>query len=223
MTADDADDDPAASDPPADDADAGDDDAPDDVTPASDSGTRQRDSGERDGAGSASAGEPLSDLRDRVVDDSESGAHDRGDDADGTGHADGPGDSVDGQADVAVEDDRSGPLGDVAAGIDERRQRKTKTDEELFESMDVGEFDSEALWEQVESDDPVESRPRERVTREIDKHKYCQKCPHFSTPPDVHCTHEGTDILEQIGMETFAVADCPIILEDERLENVTTD
>jgi len=55
----------------------------------------------------------------------------------------------------------------------------------------------------------------------VNKHKYCQRCPHFSTPPDVGCAHEGTDIIEQLDMETFEVADCPIVLEDERLEDAT--
>lgn len=156
--------------------------------------------------------EPLSDIRERVM------AADGDADASAAREAEGePGARFDEPA------DRTGPLGEVASGIDDRRQRKTKTDEELFESMDVGEVDSDALWEQVEEDETVDTDPGSREIREIDKHKYCKKCPHFSAPPEVHCTHEGTDILEQIDMDQFKVADCPIILEDERLEDVTTE
>lgn len=172
--------------------------------------------------------EPLGDLRNRVVDDADQppaafpetagGVNDGGSAAsdDDGAHAERP------ALNPASEETRSGPLGDLAAGVDERRQRKTKTDEELFDEVDVGEVDSDALWEQVRTEEPDVSPRGDRRVRDVDKRKYCQRCPHFAEPPAVDCTHDGTDILEQVDMETFKVADCPIVLEDERLEDATT-
>lgn len=166
--------------------------------------------------------EPLGSLRDRVVEDPDdepavafpeaSASGDAGDDTDG-------GDRGDGDADG----DRRGPLGDLAAGVDERRRHRDAGEDELFESMDVGEVDADALWDQVEAEEPSVATPGSREVREVDKRKYCAGCPYFSRPPAVGCEHDGTDILEQVDMETFKVADCPIVLEDERLEDATTD
>lgn len=151
------------------------------------------------GQGAGRADEPLGGLRDRVIEDD------------------------DGERSRPRSSSRDGPLGDVASEIDERRERPSPSDDELFEEMDIDEVDSDALWEQVESEEPVEPSRRSREIREVDKHKYCKRCPHFSEPPTVECTLEGTEIVEQVDMETFTVADCPVILEDERLEKVTTD
>jgi len=212
MTGDDDAEDAATDDEPA--VDRGDEDARGGVAEA------DRDQGRADG----DQREPLGSLRDRVVEDpadepavafpadgSREGADDEraGDgDADGSGDGDG---------------DREGPLGDLAAGVDERRQRRDDADDELFESMDVGEVDEDALWEQVEAEEPSVATPESRAIREVDKRKYCAGCPYFSRPPEVRCEHDGTDILGQVDMETFEVADCPIVLEDERLEDATTD
>lgn len=204
------------------------------------------------GESSPGSREPLGGLRDRVVEDgeaetpptlfpeestasaaggdghdastaSEAGGDDeaasRGEDA--TASDDGVGASDDGPR--VPEEGRDGPLGDLAAGIDGRRERQTKTDEELFDEVDVGELDADELWAQVEADEPTVEPRGEREVREVQKRKYCSQCEYFADPPEVGCSHEGTDILEQVDMEHFKVADCPVVLEDERLEDVTTE
>lgn len=187
-------------------------------------------SGFDDAAGDAddASREPLGSLRDRVVDDGDEpsvafptagGANDV---ADGREEEREYGGAARGSAE-SVGDDREGPLGELAADVDARRERREAGEDELFESMDVGEVDADALWEQVETEEPSVATPDSREIREVDKRKYCASCPYFSQPPVVHCEHDGSDILGQVDMETFEVADCPIVLEDERLEDATTD
>ena len=48
----------------------------------------------------------------------------------------------------------------------------------------------------------------------VSKRDYCQKCPHFGEPPEVHCTHEGTEIVEVVTVEQFRVRNCPMV-DDE--------
>lgn len=127
---------------------------------------------------------------------------------------------------------------------------ESPADQLFEEVDDVGEIDREALWRQVAGEDilddieprengvtdhppggPSVRRPgettaadgvtvEERHERVIDKAKYCHGCEYFSAPPDVHCTHEGTDIIELVDVDHFRVVNCPIVKEDEELENV---
>ncbi|MFC4542147.1 hypothetical protein ACFO5R_09425 [Halosolutus amylolyticus] len=119
------------------------------------------------------------------------------------------------------ERDRSGPLGDLAAAIDAENERSGgDAFDELFEREDVAEIDSDRLWDRIESDGsaPDDLLGDDREIREIEKQSYCHQCEHFAAPPTVGCTREGTAILEMPTRETFRVADCPIVLEDEELE-----
>jgi hypothetical protein len=200
-----------------------------------------------DGEPDESAGsgrDPLGDLRERVVDeggarapaapfpeDASAAAGDRdgrdggdatADDAESEPAAERDGASANGEPTVP-ETGRDGPLGDLAAGIDGRRERQTTADDALFDEVDVGEVDADELWSQVESEGPTVEPRGDREVREVAKRKYCSQCPYFSDPPEVACSHEGTDILQQVDMEHFEVADCPVVLEDERLEDVTTE
>lgn len=131
--------------------------------------------------------------------------------------------------DEPVEATRTGPLGDLAATIDERRGENPDDSDsnasadlaELFEREDVSRIDSDRLWERLEADETAAGDAgddRDREIREIDKATYCHQCEHFATPPAVGCTRDGTDILELTALETFRVADCPVVLEDEELE-----
>jgi hypothetical protein len=118
---------------------------------------------------------------------------------------------------------REGPLADVASEVDERRRRREESGD--FESVDVGELDGEKLWEQLaEGDDgptvtvPPEEAPAaeqdvDRDVRTIPK-QTCHGCPHFGEPPELACTHEGTDILAMPDSDHFRVADCPMVDEE---------
>jgi hypothetical protein len=123
-----------------------------------------------------------------------------------------------------TDDGRSGPLGNLASRVDERRQ--TEADEEfddLFEEEDAGAVDREALWEQVHTDDPfdVESEAAEEPERRVvETDKYCESCRFFSEPPDVACTHPETEILEVLDMDHFEVFNCPVVRENENLQQL---
>ncbi|MFC7212750.1 hypothetical protein ACFQO4_01480 [Saliphagus sp. GCM10025334] len=120
-------------------------------------------------------------------------------------------------------DDRTDPLGDLAARVSDQAASPPKRDpavDDLFDREDVAEIDRERLWAELE-DESTDSSPAasaEREYRTIPKRSYCHQCEYFSEPPAVACTHEGTEILEMPSMETYRVVDCPVVLEDEALE-----
>lgn len=109
---------------------------------------------------------------------------------------------------------------------------------ELFEKVDVGAVDAEAVWDAVVDeggpsqdvlDEPAgpatgaepTKTPAEHV---IDKREYCQRCEFFSEPPTVACTHEGTEIVELADNEHFRVRNCPKVeADEEELESLVED
>lgn len=133
-------------------------------------------------------------------------------------------------------DRRESPLGELADTVAARESRPLESDVPLgsephegsdaaafFEREDVEGIDREALWEQVQREDTdgfdaTETVHPDREIREIQKRDYCHGCEYFERPPNVGCTHAGTDILEFRSLETVRVADCPVVLEDEALE-----
>lgn len=179
--------------------------------------------------------EPLGDIAEEVRDE-DAGTAGAGEgvaeDGDGPGERDGP------IGEFAAEIDAES--GD--AGADPSDQ--------LFEEVDeVGDVDREALWRQVAGEDaaarveevrsevedeangPTVKRPddahgtegvsvEDREERVVDKAKYCHNCEYFSGPPETRCTHSGTEILEMVDVDHFRVVDCPVVAEDEELENV---
>lgn len=115
---------------------------------------------------------------------------------------------------------RQGPLGDLAASIDER-ERHRPPESDLFEKETIPEIDSEVLWKQLETDDTltadVKTDPERRV---IDKSRFCEQCEHFSAPPEMHCMHDGTEIIELTNFREVTVLNCPIVKRDEELEQL---
>lgn len=118
--------------------------------------------------------------------------------------------------------EREGPLSDLAAEVDERRRRSDDDSFEAFESVEVDEIDGEQLWARLADEDgrtvgvaaPPEESADDRDVRTIPKDT-CHGCPYFAAPPEVACTHEGTDILELVGTDRFRVADCPMVVDEE--------
>jgi len=91
---------------------------------------------------------------------------------------------------------------------------------DAFEDRSVDEVDPDVVWQTLAS---AETRGSvtgdgERTYADVSKHSYCEQCEYFSPPPDVSCTHDGTEIVEFRGMETVRVVDCPIVAERRRLE-----
>lgn len=131
-------------------------------------------------------------------------------------------------------DDAEAPLSDLADDLSGDDLAATET--ELFERKETPEVDREALWRQVadeetaeraieemdvdadRTDDRSSVADHEGVERVVEKSVYCHACPHFSSPPDVRCTHEGTAILEAVDMDHFRVVDCPVVEENEAIE-----
>ncbi|WP_435070091.1 hypothetical protein [Haloplanus sp. C73] len=135
-------------------------------------------------------------------------------------------------ADESDADADSAPLDDLASEVRARREQREAAegvdadappDDDLFEPVDVDQIDEDAVWEafaegemapeaEVGLGSTVEAAaPDEHV---VSKREFCQRCPHFSAPPDVACTHEGTTIVEVVDIDDFRVRNCPIV-EDE--------
>lgn len=144
-------------------------------------------------------------------------------------------DSSNGRTSATAEppsDDRRVPLEDLARDVNDRRaQRAERADAtdagDPFEQIDVDDVDRDRLWDDLSRVDaeragddvdtdahfPTPSSEPTSDTQEhvVSKRDYCEGCPHFSAPPEVRCTHEGTEIVEVVSFEEFRVRDCPVV------------
>jgi len=113
-----------------------------------------------------------------------------------------------------------GDSGDEPVSPADREGDPFERAESAFERMDVGDLDPDSVWEQLSD---AQSRGsvadiEGRTYAEVSKHPYCEQCEHFSDPPEIHCAHEGTEILEFLDVETVRVVDCPVVEERKELE-----
>lgn len=191
-----------------------------------------------------SAGGRGSDVEDdhgSDVGDDESDAGDQGSDV--GDHESNVGDHESGEAGDATEpfeqldaeDDVEDPFAELDAGT--RDSPREFPDEELeaaagevdaeadpFEEMEVEDLDEEDVWAALSAAEepeveiggaatPVETE--EGVEDHIvDKREYCQRCPYFTEPPTVACSHEGTSIVEAVNTDEFRVRGCPMVSEE---------
>jgi len=119
--------------------------------------------------------------------------------------------------------------------FDEMGNTSTVDGEELWDELARSDTDSQALESSVADDSDredasvveepsSETPPRgeqatESVERDspdgeqsvVDKRVYCQQCPYFTDPPEVHCTHDGTAIVEILEDGQFRVDGCPVV------------
>ena len=119
------------------------------------------------------------------------------------------------------------PLADLADDVNQRRNRPT---EELFDRAfseePFDDLEEDSVWSSIDEGETsdfgavgevVEAGERTYV---VSKRNFCERCHHFSGPPDVHCTHGGTEIREFVDMDHVRLHACPIVeergLEDER-------
>lgn len=81
--------------------------------------------------------------------------------------------------------------------------------------------DPDEVWDRLAGggDSDAATGPREDVA-DVSKHDFCERCEFFSPPPDVDCSHEGTEIVEFRDMETVRVVDCPVVAERRRLDGL---
>jgi hypothetical protein len=122
-----------------------------------------------------------------------------------------------------------------------RESGADRSDDAPFEEMSAGDVDGEAVWESLSDSseeagaadvvDPaaapdeagperedVEAVPRgeadaARPDHVVPARSFCEQCRHFSEPPAVACTHEGTDIVELVDLDRFRVRGCPVVEE----------
>ncbi|MEF8783546.1 MAG: hypothetical protein V5A39_10605 [Haloarculaceae archaeon] len=92
--------------------------------------------------------------------------------------------------------------------------------ESAFERMDVEGVDPDAVWEQLSKTEDRGSVAdvEGKIYAEISKHSFCERCQYFSEPPEVSCSHEGTEILKFLDMDTLRVVNCPVVAERRDLE-----
>lgn len=136
-------------------------------------------------------------------------------------------------ADVDVESEA--PLSDLAR---ETQATREEEDSGLFDEVDVGDIDAEAIWDAVVEEgeppeellgDATEAEPVTEPSASVDEHvinkrEYCQRCEYFSEPPAVSCENDGTEILEMPDNDSFRVRDCPKVKEsDEELSSVVEE
>lgn len=115
---------------------------------------------------------------------------------------------------------RDAPLEDVAERASDRRTSEEAPEAELFEEQDVTELDADAVWDHVESEGAPDRDGDERDVRVVESADYCERCPYFSEPPELSCSHPGTEIREVLDMDRFRVVDCPKVWENDRLEEL---
>jgi hypothetical protein len=97
-------------------------------------------------------------------------------------------------------------------------------DGDPFGDLDSGSSDlDDSVWEDLSAEqgtEPLSEQQAGKRVSEVSKHRFCEQCPHFSGPPEISCSHEGTEILEFLDYETVRLADCPVVAEREALENM---
>lgn len=103
--------------------------------------------------------------------------------------------------------------------------------EELFTEVQADDVDAESVWAELDGfgsadadagadgDDYFEE-PTDAVVAEasgdeavVSKATYCQRCEHFSRPPDVRCNNPGTEIVELVDVKHLRVRDCPVVAQ----------
>jgi hypothetical protein len=150
--------------------------------------------------------------------------------------------SEDGDADAPGVDDA--PLGDLVREIRAKQAARESddadggavdagVDPDRFESVEIDEVDDETVWEAFEAGEagpeeqvglgagPEETTPDGEAV--VSKRDFCQRCPHFTDPPETACGHEGTVIVEVVDATHFRVRDCPVVAEERAASPMERD
>lgn len=123
------------------------------------------------------------------------------------------------------EADRDAPMADLARQVE--ADREPPDPDEVFDAVETPDIDAEEVWADLEEGvdaDPVTTG--EPVSgdggdvRVIPK-RTCHTCPYFGAPPDLHCTHDGTEIRSVASPEEFEVVDCPMVVDEDDLGGST--
>ena len=103
-------------------------------------------------------------------------------------------------------------------GIEHRKDDPFGEGESVFESIDVDGLDADEVWESLDQEPSTPTVEDSRYV-EVSKHRFCEQCEHFASPPNAHCTHEGAEIIEYLDVETVRLLNCPVVAEQRELEN----
>jgi hypothetical protein len=123
---------------------------------------------------------------------------------------------------VEAEDD---PFTDLSVGDSDPSTDFGPSDNTLFTDEDGADLDEEAVWEQVDGDadeattvPDLDEEPGESADGAVDtgetvvkKRTYCERCEHFSQPPEVSCSYPDSEIVELVDTGRFRVRNCPIV------------
>lgn len=141
--------------------------------------------------------------------------------------ADPPGDEDDEEAaDAGDGDQTDAPMADLAREVE--AEREPPDSDEAFEAVETPEIDAEDVWADLEAGvdpEPVTTGKQlpgqgDGDVRIIPK-RTCHTCPYFGAPPELHCTHEGTEIRSVASPEEFEVVDCPMVVDEDDLGGST--
>lgn len=130
-------------------------------------------------------------------------------------------------SDVDIDAFRTGENGSVDSDADaedpfsdvgDRDEDPFGSEESPFERVDVDQIDVDKVWAEMAEDGDSDGDPPESRYAEVSKHRYCEQCEHFSEPPTVRCTNDGTEIVEFVDMETVRLLDCPVVAEQHDIE-----
>ena len=112
------------------------------------------------------------------------------------------------------------PLADLADDVARRRSSPRKDlFERTFSTEPFEDLTADSVWSSIDGDGTSEFGAVGEVvdggerTYTVSKRNFCERCPHFSGPPDVHCTHDGTEIREFADMDHVRVYACPLVEE----------
>jgi len=107
---------------------------------------------------------------------------------------------------------------DPFSGMDGREGDPFGEGESVFESVDVESVDTEEVWASLDEEPSTATVEGSRYV-EVSKHRFCEQCEHFASPPDAHCTNEEAEIIEFLDMETVRLLNCPVVAEQRELED----
>ncbi len=96
--------------------------------------------------------------------------------------------------------------------FDDPDPRGDPFEDDVFRQRGADDIDPDEAWADLATTEEA-GDGSERRYAEVSKHSYCENCEWFSEPPAVSCTHEGTEIVEFLDMETVRLLNCPIVEE----------
>lgn len=117
-------------------------------------------------------------------------------------------------------DEDADPFDQLAADI-EMDEDPDELFERAFEDASAESVDIEEVWERLEGGS-TPSVSQTAVSEEMDvvsKRAYCESCKYMRPPPQVSCSHEGTDIVEYVDADHVLLRNCPIVAQRNRVES----